>query len=305
MTSFLNLGMIGLDTSHVSAFAAILNDPGHQFHVAGGKIVAAFPGNPALDFELSYGRVEQYTNELKDKYNVSIFDSARAVAEACDAILLVSVDGRVHLQQFREIARFGKPVFIDKPFAVSSSEAQAIVREAEKFQVPLMSCSSLRYSGALTVELERTDSGEIIGADCFGPMALEPTQPGLFWYGIHSVEMLFRVMGKGCVSVTTITNDDYDLVTGVWQDGRIGTIRGNRKGNSKFGLLVHREQGTKFADVSAHPVPYYVSMLKHVVHMFHTGEADIDTEETVEIIRFIECANVSRISGNQVLLNGQ
>ena len=37
--------MIGLDTSHVTAFTEVLNDPAAKGHVAGAKVVAAFKQN--------------------------------------------------------------------------------------------------------------------------------------------------------------------------------------------------------------------------------------------------------------------
>jgi hypothetical protein len=101
--SMLKIGMIGLDTSHVIAFTKLINDPGSEYHVPGGKVEIAFPGG-SQDFDLSYSRVEGFTSQLRDEYGVAIVDSIEAVAESSDAILLESVDGRVHLEQFRKIA---------------------------------------------------------------------------------------------------------------------------------------------------------------------------------------------------------
>src|SRR6478752_837089 len=61
----IRVGMIGLDTSHVSVFTKMLNrdnsqDPGF----AGCRITAAFPaGNPK--FPLSRDRLEGFTKELR------------------------------------------------------------------------------------------------------------------------------------------------------------------------------------------------------------------------------------------------
>jgi hypothetical protein len=84
-----------------------------------------------------------------------------------------------------------------------------------------MSSSSLRYAAGLTEVLgsAREEDGAIIGVDCFGPTPLEEVMPGLFTYGIHSVEMLYTVMGPGCVEVSTRSNADFDLAVGIWQDG--------------------------------------------------------------------------------------
>jgi predicted dehydrogenase len=301
MTTTLNIGMIGLDTSHAVAFTKLLNDPEAPYHVPGGRVVAAFPGG-SPDFELSWSRLDRFTAAVRDEHGVAILDSIEAVAELSDAVLLTSVDGRVHLEQFRRIAPYGKPVFIDKPFAVTSADAEAIAAIARKHDVPLMSSSSLRYAEDL-VQARADDSlGDVIGADVYGCVELQPTQPGLFWYGIHDAEMLFSVLGRGCVRVHAFTSEHHEQVTGLWSDGRIGTIRGYRNGVRSNGALLHRANGTVFADCSRSAKPKYAGLLERVMTMFRTGAPQIDIEETLEIIRFLEAANESRATGQPVEL---
>ncbi|MGO4272006.1 Gfo/Idh/MocA family oxidoreductase [Paenibacillus sp. TAF58] len=74
-------------------------------------------------FEPSYSRVEAFTTQMREEFKVVIMDNPEAVAEQVDAILITSVDGRSHLEQFTRIAPFRKPVFIDKPFAASVKDA--------------------------------------------------------------------------------------------------------------------------------------------------------------------------------------
>ncbi|WP_020617925.1 Gfo/Idh/MocA family protein [Paenibacillus daejeonensis] len=297
----MKIGMIGLDTSHVQIFAEILHDPEHPYHIPGARVTAAYPGG-SPDFPLSIGRVEGYTKFLSDA-GAEIVESPAEVAKRVDAVMLESVDGRVHLEQFREIAPLCKLVFIDKPFAVTSQDAEAIAALAQTHGVTLMSSSSLRYAQGLEDLLAVEGEGEIQGVDCAGPLTLESTQPGLFWYGIHCVEMLYRVLGPGCVSVQAATTELHDVITGVWQDGRIGTLRGNRAGNGRFGITVHREQRSRFVDLMEHPKPYYASLLEQVMTMFRTGESGVPVTETVEIVRFMEAANRSRDTGESILLD--
>ncbi|WP_068776390.1 Gfo/Idh/MocA family protein [Paenibacillus sp. FJAT-26967] len=301
MDKVLRIGMIGLDTSHAVEFTKLLNDPANPYHVPGGKVVIAYPGG-SDDFELSRSRVEGFTNKLRDDFGIEIAHSPAAVAAACDAILLESADGRVHAEQFRQIAPFGKPVFIDKPFAVSSRDAADIAALAKSEGIALMSSSSLRFAEEVTRALADTSRGALLGADCYGPMALEPTQPGLFWYGIHMVEMLYAALGPGCMQVTAFTRDAHDVVVGVWADGRIGTVRGNRAGSFGFGAQIHREKGTTAVDVAASAKPFYASLLERVMEMFAGGSAAVGLEETLEVIRFIEAANESRETGLPVRL---
>lgn len=298
----ISIGLIGLDTSHVVHFAKLLNDPNQPYHVPGGVVTAAFPGG-SPDFELSHSRVEGYTAQLRDELGVQILESPEAVAEACDAIMLESVDGRVHLEQFRAVAPYRKPVFIDKPLTVRADEANEIASIAEANGLSVMSCSALRFAEGLQAAVANQELGDIYGVDTYGPMALQETQPGYFWYGIHSIEMLYALLGPGCTEVTVKSNEEHDIITALWKDGRLGTVRGNRMGNNKFGAVVHRSKGSEFVDVYSNPKPYYASLLEKIIAMFQTGIPEVSMKETVEIIRFIEAANTSRANGTTVRMD--
>ncbi len=250
--------------------------------------------------ELSYSRVDRYRNELVQQFGVQMLDSIEAVAEASDAIMIESVDGTTHLEQFRRVAPYGKPIFIDKPFTTSLEDAYEIFSLSERNKVPVMSSSSLRYAAALTNALQREEQGEIIGADVRGPMPFVQGQPGYFWYGVHTVEMLFAIMGQECRQVHTICSGEHEMIIGCWSDGRIGTVRGRRRGGS-FGAVIHRQSGSDYVDIQAGST-YYESLLEQVIGFFHTGHSPVSLKETLAVIGFVEAANRSRQTGNACFL---
>lgn len=297
----MKLGIIGLDTSHVVAFTKLLNNRNDRYHVPGGEVVIAFPGG-SPDFELSISRVEAFTQELRTQFNVEIVDTIEQVALVSDALFLESVDGAVHHEQLQKIVAYKKPIFIDKPFSISSKVANDMIQLAAKYETAIMSTSALRYAENLTKAISNTNKGKIIGADCFGPMEIQHSEQGYFWYGIHMVEMLFTVLGSGSKSIKTITNTKHDVITGVWEDGRIGTIRGNRAGNNQFGVLIHFELGTEYIDINLNEKPYYASLLEQVMNFFQDGIPRVPLNETKEIIRFVEACNESGLSGKTVIL---
>ena len=301
MEKILKIGMVGLDTSHVEHFTRLLNDPNSPHHVQGAKVVVAFPGG-SPDMELSWKRVGDYTEKLRNEYGVEIVESLEEVAEAVDVVFLESVDGRVHLEQFAKLAPFGKPTFIDKPLATSYSDAKEIVALAQENGVQLLSSSALRFADALTTVLAYRTDQIPFGADCYGPLELQSTQPGLFWYGIHTVEMLYTIMGAGCEQVIAVTNQAHDLVIGQWKDGRIGTIRGNHLGNYEFGAVLHYQRESVPVEVKNSQKPFYANLVEYLVEAFSTGKQWPLLTETLEIICFIEAANLSRELGQVVFL---
>ncbi|MDB5209395.1 MAG: oxidoreductase protein, partial [Sediminibacterium sp.] len=175
------IGIIGLDTSHSTAFAKAINGPNPSAAYAGFTITAAYPRGSA-DIESSTKRVAGYTEEVK-KLGIEIVASIEGLLSKSDFILLETNDGRPHLEQAMQVIRAGKPLFIDKPVAGSLHDAIAIYMNAEKYKVPVFSSSSLRYMETVQ-EVVQGKVGKVLGADTYSPATLEKTHPDLFWYGI-------------------------------------------------------------------------------------------------------------------------
>ena len=128
----LRAGMIGLDTSHVPAFAKLFNGPKATGELAGIRIVAGYPGG--TDFGPSKTRVAKFTEDLRGM-GVEIVDSIPKLLEKVDVVFLESVDGRIHLKEATPVIKAGKPLFIDKPAAGSLADAIAIFDLAAKHKV--------------------------------------------------------------------------------------------------------------------------------------------------------------------------
>lgn len=289
----IRIGIIGLDTSHVTAFTKLINDPAQKDHVTGAKVVAAYKGG-SDDIESSYSRVDGFTKELQDTYGVKIVDTIEELCTMVDAILLESVDGRPHLAQVRPVFEAGLPVFIDKPLAGSLKDAIEIKRLGEKHNTPWFSSSSYRYYKSMT-DLMAQDVGEIRGAISYGPCSLEPTHPDLFWYGVHPAEALFTALGTGCQTVTRTTTPDTDVVTGIWSGGRVGTLRGLRNASTPHQVTLF---GTKKV-AQQQGGGNYAPLVVEIVKFFKSGVPPISPEETIEIFAFMEAADESKRRGGE------
>ncbi|MBB5035514.1 Gfo/Idh/MocA family protein [Prosthecobacter vanneervenii] len=288
MADDLRIGIIGLDTSHSEQFTLRLNDPANPNHIPGARVVVAFPGG-SPDIEESKTRVEGFTATVRDKFGVRIVGS---VAEACkdvDAVLLLSLEGRPRLEQMKQIIAAGKPVFMDKPVAVSLKDAVEIYRLAGAAQVPVFSASAVRwYPGVLEVaNAEATPARSVIS---YGPAHVLPHHPDLFFYGIHPTEALFTVMGTGCLSVVRTTTASESVVTGLWAGGRTGTLQAIHEGAMAYKLI-------RFGDkqiTEQKSEGDYTPMLREIVKFFQTKQPPVLPKQTLEIYAFMAAAEESK-----------
>ncbi len=290
----IRLGIIGTDTSHATAFTKMLNDPTSPDHVPGARVVAAYKGG-SPDIEASRTRIDGFTAELRDKWQVKIVDSIEALCSQVDAVLLESNDGRVHLAQARIAIAAHKPLFIDKPLASTLEDAREIARLAKEAGVPWFSSSSMRFAGVASLR-----TSDLEGAMTWGPGPIEEHHHlELAWYAIHPIEMLYTLMGQGCEEVTRISTADTEVIAGRWKGGRIGTVRALRP-YGDYGAVVYRKnQKGQSGEVSRKVDGGYAPLVQEIVHFFQTSRPPVLNEETLEIFAFMDAAQRSKEAGGK------
>src|SRR5262249_4741053 len=94
--ALLKIGIIGLDTSHVTAFTDLINKD-NKGPLQNMRVVAAFPAG-SRDLPISADRLAGFTKTLKEKHKVEMVESIDDLLKKVDAVLLESVDGRPHLE---------------------------------------------------------------------------------------------------------------------------------------------------------------------------------------------------------------
>ncbi len=288
----LRAGIVGLDTSHVPAFTKLFNDANAEGDLSGVRVVAGYPGG--TDMPASRDRVAKFTEQVRGM-GVEIVETIPQLLEKVDVVLLESVDGRIHLQEAREIFKAGKPVFIDKPLAGNLPEAIAVFDLAKKHGVACFSSSSIRFGDDLRSLVGNEAVGDILGAATWGPCSYQSGTPDLFFYAIHGIEALYTLMGVGCETVSRTKSPLNDQVTGVWKDGRVGTYRGIVKGKSEFGAMVFGSKGI----ASGGKTVSYQALCRQIGRFFKTGSVPVTEQETLEVLAFMEAADESQRQGGR------
>ena len=283
-------GIIGID-AHAAHWTKIINNPEAKGELADLVITAAFPGG-SKDIPQSIDLGAKALEPMK-ALGVEMVGSIAELIRKVDVVMVLSLDGRPHLEQARPVIEAGKTIYIDKPIGGTLADTIRIFRLAKKHKVPVFTSSSLRFAdGALNIH-KNPKLGEIVGADVYSPCKTEPHHPDFFWYGVHGVEPLFTIMGSGCQSVTRIHTDGTDVAVGIWEGGRIGTFRGIRDGRRGYGATVFGTKGI----VQGGGFDGYEPLIVEIVKFFKTGKPPVSEAETMDIFAFMEAADESKRKG--------
>ncbi|MFQ3593461.1 MAG: Gfo/Idh/MocA family oxidoreductase [Gemmataceae bacterium] len=290
----IRLGAVDFDTSHVVEFAKRLlhKEIAKEQWVEGATLVVACPGSS----EMSPERIPGY-KDVMTKLGIPLVDKPTDMIGKIDGVLIHSLEGGAHLERARPFLEAGLPCFIDKPFTCSVADARKIAALSQKYKAPVFTSSSLRFAPELVAFLEQRDkTGKLLGAVSYGPAHLFPQKPGgpvrnpgLFHYGIHPAEVLYTLMGPGCLRVTCTHEKDVDVVTGQWKDGRVATLRGLRSGaQGEYGFLAFTEKTNRH--VMLRTTYIYRELLKQIVRFFQTKQSPVPLEESIELVGFLEAA---------------
>lgn len=279
----LRLGVIGTDSSHAVEFTRILNDGSANDHVAGANVVAAWRGgNP--NKALSRDRIAKFSQQLQEAWSIPFVPRIGDLCSKVDGLLLLSVDANLRSKELQEAAACGKPIFIDKPFAATYLDAKVLARYLDARHIAWFSASSLRFG-------HEQYRGNVVAVDVWGPGELGSDNAlDLSWYGIHSIEALYSFLGRGVTSVSRIHTKDTDLLTAVWKDGRVGTLRLIRP-NAPFGAMLFSSDGTPQSVERLQAG--YSPLLQQIVRFMQTGKSPVPSDETLEIFAFMTAAQKS------------
>lgn len=298
----MRIGIIGLDTSQVTMILSHINNiPGPGYDVVqpewdssfeGFRVTAAYPYG-SRKIESSMKQIPFYINKMKEN-GIRLAGSVAELLKEVDAVMLMTFDGHPRLEQAIEVLKAGKPLFVNKPFAASLKDVISIMDASKKYRTPIFSSSPTRYlKGAQAARSGA--AGEVFGADSYSGAPLEPTHPDFYWYGIHGVEILFTIMGKDCRTVQRKSTANTDIVIGTWDNDRLGTYRGIRKGKVTHSGIVYGANeilpAGSFNDVGHRP------LVRDMLKFFSTGVSPVSLEETLAIHVFMEAADESKRRG--------
>lgn len=299
------VGVLGLDNYQAVAYAQLFNNPKVEGDLAGLKVVAAYPYRASADIPESVESLPKWKEQIQ-KFGVELVDSVDEVLKRSDAVMMMTLDGRTHLELAKPALAAGKRLYIGRPMAASMQDVIEIFQLAESTKTPCFSCSQHRYSPGFVGMKNHPEVGRVIGCDVYGGCVTEPGHSEFFWHAVHGIDTLSVIMGPGCVSVRCTSTPTAEIITGVWSDGRVGTFRGIKEGKLKYSATVFGTDGVSTAGVYGHGVPTkgmvptndkymgYEGVAIEMAKFFKGGPPPVSPAETLEVFAILEAAKISK-----------
>ncbi|MBO4304056.1 MAG: Gfo/Idh/MocA family oxidoreductase [Lentisphaeria bacterium] len=293
----LKVAIIGLDTSHAVEFPKRMQD----LSIPPERHVDGLTATRCLSFPTAFTNAEELAQQKAylEKIGVEVTDDLEYAVGDCDGIMIEINDPALHLEYFTKCAEFGKPIFLDKPFADTDENARKILTLAREKNIRLFSSSALRYDSAFVTGLETcpfTPTSAIV----WGPLGRAAAGSSLVWYGCHSFEMFEAVMGRGAAAVYTYRDRNSCVCSITYRDGRHGVVELN--GNAfRYGLLLRDNVHGASVIQPGKTTMFYTELLKRITS-FMQGEDILPLEDSLEVISILSAADRSLASGKNEIV---
>src|ERR1700732_760895 len=92
------VGVLGLDNYQAVAYAQLFNDPKATGDLAGLRVVAAYPVAASDDIPESVESLPKWKEQIV-KFDVKLVGSIDELLRSCDAVMIMTLDGRKHRDQ--------------------------------------------------------------------------------------------------------------------------------------------------------------------------------------------------------------
>lgn len=230
------IGIVGTENSHVDHFIRHLNV---EKEFGEWRAVALGGGDNERNRALAEtGKIDV------------IAESAEDFLDQIDALIISNRDGGLHAAPAIAALEAGKSVLVDKPLATSVADAEAVIAAAKKSSGVLASYSALRHLAdvaAIKAELAELGTPQVVIAS--GPADPDSEYAGLFFYGVHSIEVIMEILGNPSIDGAVHVDRVGSTVTATAQAGGVEIItnfvRPGEAGPLEFHAMVIGSKGIR------------------------------------------------------------
>lgn len=239
-----------------------------------------------------YEGIERARHVAKASLIENVVEKPEEMIGKVDAVICATDNGNEHVERCKPFFDAGIPVFIDKPLVNTEEDLKTFIKwrkEGKKF----ITSSCLRYAKEYEPYYQSSyEMGKLM-------YICSPMSKRWEEYGIHAVEQMYPILGKGFISVQN---------TGVYEQAQVHLVHKNGCkvdipqgiGMAGAGILMIGTKGSNYVQCKD---SYYAfkKQLDLFVKWLRTGEEPVDFNDTVEMMKIIIAGLRSREENGRVV----
>ncbi len=280
----MRIGIIGAENSHTAAIATIINV---KKKIKGFSV--DYVWGETAEFAAAAAKQGQIPNIVK---------TPRQMLGKVDAVLCDHRHPKYHLKSVWPFVEAGIPTFVDKPLCYRAAEGKAFLKMARKKGTPVTSFSVLTHQKSFARFTKKLgQAGPVVSAATWGSCDLKSKWGGIFFYGIHQVDLVLHAFGFDA-SAVLVTRNGKGAATGqvLYPSGLVVTMALIKDGSPGFGVSAICKDKQLLAPITM-DADAYLTGVRTFTDMFRTGKRPLTEEQMLRPVQVLEALEQSLKSG--------
>ena len=280
------IGIVGAENSHTVAIAKTINID---------QLVSGFSVTHV------WGETPDDAKDAQERGLIpNIVEDPEDMIGQVDAAIVDHRHPKYHLPAVRPLLEAKIPLFVDKPFCYRLDEGKDFLARARELDVPVCSFSVLpKQTSFAQLQEDVRELGRIISVVSTGPCDIDSEYGGVFFYGIHQVDMVVRLLDQDITHVQLNRGEQNHTATLYSASGAISTMNLVGEGRVGFHVSVIGEKG-RTDRVIGYDENTYLTGVLDFCRMFSTGETDETDGSILTPVAVLEALEKSQESGEKV-----
>ncbi|MCX7014287.1 MAG: Gfo/Idh/MocA family oxidoreductase [Candidatus Sumerlaeota bacterium] len=275
----LRIGIVGAENSHTVNFAKTIN------------VDKSLPG---IAVEYVWGETPEFAAKAAELGRIpNIVRRPAEMLGKIDAVVVNHRHAKHHLPAARPFVEKGIPTFVDKPFCYRAKEGCEFLALARWRGTPVTSFSIMPLQRSFTQFAERLRKlGKIHAGVTCGPCDPRSPYGGIYFYGVHQVEMALRAFGYDVAAARAVRNANGAVGQLLYPSGLVASLHFIKEGRKSFGIVALGEPDIVYSNLARDKNPF-LTALKIIVRMFRTRQEPLEHEEILKSVQVLEALEKS------------
>jgi len=288
----IRFGVIGTENSHVDRACKCFNI---EKTVQGGFVEALYPGEEDT---------LEHVKKVQEQGKVPLLvDKPKDMLGKIDAVIIMNQHGKYHAKYARLFLENKIATFVDKPLTCNLEEAKELVELSHKRGTWLSSWSTIWGTSSFQDFFKQAteEIGPMYSGMVGGPFDFESEHGGVFFYGIHTVEMLLNGFGYDVKAINAKLYGKNCWVTATLESGKIVSLHLLGEGKARFQVLVHCEKANRHLILdSSKTYDGYDKSFKKIIDSIRNNKRPLTDEQLLMPIKVLLAIDKSARTNKEI-----